>query len=67
MFFFIIKDFLNGEVELDPANLIKDLVIYLDLSLSFNQHYFYTQNKASSLLGFINWICNNFDNPLALK
>jgi len=60
------KYFLNG-VELERVNLVKDLSVYLDSSLSFNDHYIHIQNRASSMLGFIMRSCNNFDNPLALK
>lgn len=60
------KYFLNG-IELERVNLIKDLGVYLDSSLSFNDHHVHIQNRASSMLGFIMRSCNNFDNPLALK
>lgn len=60
------KYFLNG-IELERVNLVKDLGIYLDSSLSFNDHHVHIQNRASSMLGFIMRSCNNFDNPLALK
>jgi hypothetical protein len=46
---------------------VKTLGVYLDFSLSFNDHYIHIQNRASSMLGFIMRNCNNFDNPLALK
>lgn len=37
-------------VELDRGNHKKDLGIYLDSSLSFNEHCVYIQNNASSLV-----------------
>jgi len=37
-------------VELDRGNHVKDLRIYLDSSLSFNEHCVYIQNNASSLV-----------------
>jgi hypothetical protein len=46
---------------------VKDLCVYLDFSLSFNDHYMHIQNRVSSMLGLIMRSCNNFDNPLALK
>jgi len=60
------KYFLNG-IELERVNQVKDLGVYLDSSLSFNDHHVHIQNRASSMLGFIMRSCNNFDNPLALK
>lgn len=42
----------------------KDLGIYFDSSLSFNDHYSYILNKASSMLGFINRFSSD---PKALK
>jgi len=60
------KYFLNG-IELERVNLIKDLGVYLDSSLSFNDHHVHIQNRASSMLGFIMRSCNNFNNLLALK
>lgn len=60
------KYFLNG-IELERVNQVKDLGVYLDSSLSFDDHHVHIQNRASSMLGFIMRSCNNFDNPLALK
>lgn len=56
-----------NNIKLDRVYLYKDLGIYFDPSLSFNDHYIYIQNKASSMLGFINRSCKDFVNPLALK
>uniref|UniRef100_A0A2S2QBB0 RNA-directed DNA polymerase n=1 Tax=Sipha flava TaxID=143950 RepID=A0A2S2QBB0_9HEMI len=64
--FLLNKYFFKG-IELDRVNLVKDLGVYLDSSLSFNDHYIHIQNRASSMLGFIMRSCNNFDNPIALK
>jgi len=36
-------------------------------TISFNKHYVYIQNKASSMLRFIMRSCKDFDNPLTLK
>jgi len=58
--------FLNG-IELERVNQVKDLGVYLDSSLSFNDHYVHIQNRASSMIGFIMRSCNYFDNPQALK
>ncbi|KAF0725325.1 Uncharacterized protein FWK35_00021174 [Aphis craccivora] len=51
----------------DRVFLFNDLGIYFDPTLSFNDHYIHIQNKASSMLGFINRSCKDFNNPLALK
>ncbi|KAF0714886.1 Uncharacterized protein FWK35_00033244, partial [Aphis craccivora] len=44
-----------------------DLGVTFDSTFSFNKHYLNITKKASSTLGFINRICNDFTNPDALK
>jgi hypothetical protein len=56
-----------NNVKLDRVSLYKDLGIYFNPFLSFNDHYIHIQNKASSMLGFINRSCKDFIKPLALK
>lgn len=46
------KYFLNG-IEVEQVNQVIDLGVYLDSSLSFNDHYVHIQNRASSMLDFI--------------
>lgn len=58
--------YLNG-VELDRVNHVKGLGINFDQSFSFNKHYAYMPNKASSMLGFISRCYKDFNHPLALK
>lgn len=58
--------YLNN-VKLECVFLFKDLEIYFNPYLSFNDHYIHIQNKASSMLGFINHSCKDFINPLLLK
>jgi len=62
-----LNNYYIDNIKLDRVYLYKDLGIYFDPSLSFNEHYIYIQNKASSMLGFINRSCKDFVNPLALK
>lgn len=63
--------YLNN-IKLDCVFLYKDIRIDFDPSLLFNDHYihlgyFHIQNKASSMLGFINRSCKDFINLLTLK
>jgi len=60
------KYYIN-DIELDRVFHIKDLGICFDPSLSFNDHYAYVINKASSMLGFVSRFCSDFNNPVALK
>ena len=62
-----IYDYLLYESELTRVYKNSDLGIIFDESLTFNEHYLYIQNKASSMLGFINRSCKSFNNPYALK
>lgn len=62
-----LHDYLLYESELSRVYKNCDLGIIFDESLTFNEHYLYIQNKASSMLGFINRNCKSFNNPYALK
>jgi len=59
--------YLLYESELTRVYKNDDLGIIFDESLTFNEHYLCIQNKASSMLGFINRSCKSFNNPYALK
>lgn len=56
-----------NDFELNRVYKIKNLGIIFDIPLSFNEHYINIQNKASSMLGFINRSCKTFNNPYAFK
>lgn len=61
-----ITSYLNS-VQPVRVNRLKHLDINADSSLSFNEHCVYTQNRASSMISFINRSCKDFDSPPAFK
>lgn len=57
---------ING-TELERVDKIKDLGVYFDNKMSFNDHYNYIVSKGNKLLGFLKRNSRDFKDPHTLK